>query len=435
MILSINYKNSVIRHFRRQHIYSAIIALSFFSSSALAYATKLSGYVTDIDTASTFRIGTMIIELDANARCVRIPVSQLQVSAADSRFSSPGTGYTIYNSNAISISCRADQFSIGTLVRISGRNTAAEHILANKIVELSAANRMSQEYGRSDKCPETASSNSVINPDYARRLPGKIITSYGTSLSIIPSRNVQQSVEKVGHDVATTWQKKLSNLGCDTINFRFYVVSYKDVRRGSTWVSIDGTLPYNTSDWGASEYKYDMSKSNKEIASVLALPNGSVIVTDKVLARLHNQAQLASLLSYSIASVMQDGIRKEATIAQSDNRKEIRNKFSEILEIDKAVIQKGISQLYLAGYDIREAPFIWSIADGKEIKNPMMSTYVLGKDIPWYASYAFDYITQYYRDVDYSKLTRGEVEYQQLLGELRKADPEAFTDGQSGPQR
>ena len=36
------------------------------------------------------------------------------------------------------------------------------------------------------------------------------------------------------------------------------------------------------------------------------------------------------------------------------------------------------------------------------------------------------FVCWYYKDVDYSKLKRGEAEYQQFLNELRKADPGAF---------
>ncbi len=435
MIISFTHKCRFIRQFWRGQILNAIIALLFLSCSTLAYATKLSGYVTNIDTSSTFRIGTMAIELDANTRCVRIPISQLQVSPADSSFSSPGTGYTIYNHKATSISCRADELAIGTLVRISGRHTTSGYFLAQEIVELSATNRISQGHGRNDKCPETAASISVIDPDYARRTPGRIIASHGKSISIIPSSDVQQAVEKVGHDVATTWQKELLNLSCNTIHFRFYVVPYGDVIHSAEFISIDGTLPYNTSDWGASEYKYDISKSSKRIGNALALTNGIIIVPDKVLTRLHNQAQLASLLSYSIASVMQNGISEAAIIAQSNNRKDIRSKFSEILEINKLVIQKGISQMYSAGFDIREAPFTWSMADGVDVRNPVVGTYILGKDLPWYTSYSFDYISQYYRDADYSKLKRGEAEYQQLLADLRRDDPEAFTGDSASARR
>ena len=82
--------------------------------------------------------------------------------------------------------------------------------------------------------------------------------------------------------------------------------------------------------------------------------------------------------------------------------------------------------MYLAGYDIREAPFAWAVAQGKPVSNPIMNSKDPDKEILWYAAYAFNYISQYYKDVDYSKLKRGRKEYQQFLQELRKADPEAF---------
>ena len=80
----------------------------------------------------------------------------------------------------------------------------------------------------------------------------------------------------------------------------------------------------------------------------------------------------------------------------------------------------------MAGYDIREAPFAWAVAQGMSVNNPVINSKDPDKEIPWYAAYAFNYISQYYKDVDYSKLKRGRKEYQQFLEELRKADPEAF---------
>ena len=79
--------------------------------------------------------------------------------------------------------------------------------------------------------------------------------------------------------------------------------------------------------------------------------------------------------------------------------------------------------MYLAGYDIRYAPFAWSVEQGKRIKSPADEP---NKHMPWYATYAFNAIDQLYPNVDYSKLKRGEREYQQFLQELRKADPGAF---------
>lgn len=90
------------------------------------------------------------------------------------------------------------------------------------------------------------------------------------------------------------------------------------------------------------------------------------------------------------------------------------------------IISTGIRQMYLAGYDIREAPYAWAVAQGKPANNPVIDSKHPDKEIPWYAAYAFNYISQYYKDVDYSNLKRGRQEYQQFLKELRKADPEAF---------
>ncbi len=77
-----------------------------------------------------------------------------------------------------------------------------------------------------------------------------------------------------------------------------------------------------------------------------------------------------------------------------------------------------------ADYDIRYAPLAWSVERGKRTKGPL--TVPDYRHTPWYAAYAFNSISQYYKDVDYSKLKRGRREYQQFLQELRKADPEAF---------
>ena len=79
--------------------------------------------------------------------------------------------------------------------------------------------------------------------------------------------------------------------------------------------------------------------------------------------------------------------------------------------------------MFLAGYDIREAPFAWAVAQGKAVANPVINSKHPDKEIPWYAAYAFNYISQHYKAVDYSKLKRGRAEYQQFLHELYEADP------------
>ena len=138
---------------------------------------------------------------------------------------------------------------------------------------------------------------------------------------------------------------------------------------------------------------------------------------------MQNQDQVVSLLSYAITSILQ----KQANIACAGDI------YDCLRDEDEQLLRIGIRQMYLAGYDIREAPYAWAVAQGKPVNNPVINSRHPDKEIPWYAAYAFNYISQYYKDVDYSKLKRGEAEYQQFLQELRKADPEAFAPAQQKP--
>jgi hypothetical protein len=64
-----------------------------------------------------------------------------------------------------------------------------------------------------------------------------------------------------------------------------------------------------------------------------------------------------------------------------------------------------------AGYDIRETTCARVAAEGKPTSNPVSSF----DDVPWYAQYALSYISQFYSNVDYSKLKRGKKGYAQFL--------------------
>ncbi len=95
---------------------------------------------------------------------------------------------------------------------------------------------------------------------------------------------------------------------------------------------------------------------------------------------------------------------------------------------DEQGLRIGIHEMYLAGYDVREAPSAWAVAQGKPVENPVINHNDSDAAIPWYTAYAFNYISDYYSDIDYSKLKRGRAEYAQFLTELRQADPSAFDD-------
>ena len=209
----------------------------------------------------------------------------------------------------------------------------------------------------------------------------------------------------------------------------FYVVRPFQVKHKYDFEAIDGSLAsgdLNYITW------YENPHTHSTIREIVYASDGSVLIPDTALVSLNNEAQFAALLSYSLAAEDQDMIRRMFRVQRFKVRRWSSKEnggnnslymWEFISNLNRHVLLIGIRQMYLAGYDIRYAPFAWTVEQGKQIHGPADQP---NKHMPWYASYAFDYISKYYSDVDYSKLKRGEQEYAQFLDELRKADPAAF---------
>jgi hypothetical protein len=263
-------------------------------------------------------------------------------------------------------------------------------------------------------------------PNYASDAPGSAVFPEGglvhsKVLTILPERNLQDYVSRLGASLIPRYQEAMPETIATKVHFRFYVVQ-------SRWATFDDlvsnvySLPY-------------MARPNWDDA-VLALPNGMIFVPTSTLTGVGSNAQLATILSSAIASVLQgqsctawhetqeSGAGCFCPIANGMSWAAFAYGF--VLWRDEQALRIGIRQMYLAGYDIREAPFAWALAEGKLAANPVTGASGSSAEIPWYTAYAFHYISQFYSDVDYSKLKRGKTEYALFLGELRKADPEAF---------
>ena len=245
-------------------------------------------------------------------------------------------------------------------------------------------------------------------------------------LSILPDRKVQDYVSRLGTSLIPQYQEALPETDETRVHFRFYVVQSD----GSTF--DDEVENIDCLDYWMLRPSWD--------DAVLALPNGVIFVPMSTLTGVGSEAQLAAILSSAIASVLQGqsyyaaqqssrygggwvGDMSDALASAADWESFT---FGFVLWRDEQSMRIGIRQMYLAGYDIREAPFAWAAAAGKPVVNPVMDPKYPNEDAPWETAYAFDYISQYYSGVDYSKLKKGEAEYAQFLDELRKADPEAF---------
>ncbi len=262
-----------------------------------------------------------------------------------------------------------------------------------------------------------------ISTDDVTKLPSSIQILNGNAIQILPNRSIQNWVSRIGMGLVPQYQKDLPDSDTTKIHFHFYVVRSFRTPFARGLVDINGVLPQIDETGGFTSYN-NPEIFTRVIKEVITIPNGIVLIPDRMIASLHNEAQLAAVLSDAIASVLQ----KQAYFSRGHGGGAYF--FLLWLRFNQQALRLGIRQMYLAGYDIREAPFAWAVAQGKPVNNPM-----IGPDhqnliiphrnpsIPWYAAYAFNYISHYYSDVDYSKLKRGEREYQQFLQELYKADP------------
>jgi len=267
-------------------------------------------------------------------------------------------------------------------------------------------------------------------PNYATRASGSALFHgrrfvHSKVLGILPDRNVQDYVSRLGTSLIPQYQTAMPETNAAEVHFRFYVVQSAGATFDDLVSNVDA-LPY-------------VARPSWDDA-VLALPSGVILVPTSTLTGVGSDAQLAAILSGGIASVLQ-GQSCTVSYENSQSRETYPDDqmganlngmnwaaftYGFVLWRDEQAIRIGIRQRYLAGYDIGEAPVAWAAAIGKPFTNPLTDPTQSATGIPWYTAYAFDYISQFYSDVDYSKLKRGRAEYAAYLKELREADPEAF---------
>jgi hypothetical protein len=266
----------------------------------------------------------------------------------------------------------------------------------------------------------------INQPDYKKSTRGSIQSRYGQPIHIIPDYHAQQYISRMGAMLVPQYQREMSTADPSKVNFHFYLVrAFVYSQKNEFWY-VNGEIPQNPYK-AICGWRYNAPRAGSSFTSLIANPDGTVLVPDATVARIKNQAQLSSLLSYAITSILQKQAYRAWPIVKPAFAAPPCSLASYTLRSeDEQLLRIGIRQMYLAGYDIREAPYAWAVAQGKPVNNPIINSKDPDKEIPWYAAYAFNYISQYYKDVDYSKLKRGEKEYQQFLQELRKADPEAF---------
>lgn len=265
------------------------------------------------------------------------------------------------------------------------------------------------------------SASKVVAPDYTTHRPGSIQYKAGPRILLVPNRAVQTYVSDATKELIPQIIQEMTNsLRQERPSIRCWVVKPFFPNPGNL-SGRNEALPIKSKDTGNSKpYSAFVVPPGKMMAdAIVAMPDGTILVPDTELAKFNDSAQMQFALSAAITSIMQVLPLGNSRYESQSPDKSAADRYFQT----QRIIRIGIRQMYLAGYDIREAPFAWAVAQGKPVSNPLIDSKDPDKEIPWYAEYAFNYISQYYKDVDYSKLKRGRAEYQQFLKELYKADP------------
>lgn len=267
---------------------------------------------------------------------------------------------------------------------------------------------------RMDKHLDSAFSLRVLPPLYGTATFGKVLSPRGGGTEvaeILPDRYVQEFISLLGDSLVPEYQKQLPATDATKVHFQFYVV-------------------------GDIVAKRFMNPPLAKNAGVFASPTGTILVPQAVLLRMKDEAQVAAILSGAITSVLQ---HQESVFRHSrpigvfyGGSYPDLSPYVPILLLKEQSIRIGIRQMYLVGFDIREAPFAWSAARGEAENNPDLTSQA-NRRIPWDAAYAFEYIRGYYSSADFGRLKRGRNEYQRFLQKLNEIAGTSPTS--AGPSR
>jgi hypothetical protein len=246
----------------------------------------------------------------------------------------------------------------------------------------------------------------IDEPDYAKKIPGKIKFHLAWSLDILPDKDVQDYVTRVGQSLIPQYQKELPASDPTKVNFRFYVI-----QRPSKW--------------------------KESFVDAFSSPSGIIVVPDNVLAALDNEAQLAALLSNCIAVTLDKTLYVHRTRLKTQNDigwaglatiggiggslligDAIATKML-MLDINKQAGRIGLRFMLQNRYDIREAPFAWTAAANKQVRNPLAQD---EQPDPLVDSLMND-LRSDYADTPYSMLKTNREVYQQMLIKLHSDSP------------
>jgi hypothetical protein len=250
----------------------------------------------------------------------------------------------------------------------------------------------------------------IKEPDYSSFAPGELKMHWEKKYHIVPDREAQDYIAKLGEDLVPAHQRDLPANDPLKIPFRFYLVEGK---------SFNAT----------------------------AYPNGVVLVHSSVFDFLQNEAQLAFVLAHEISHAVEkhqwQALHYHRTelaalsgagafipfgggIVTTLAAQSIQSQFARSLE-DQAD-RVGLEWMLAAGYDIREAPASWKAVSMKKGDWPLNPFWDDHNNFTTRRSYLMAELKNNYSDVDYSKLKKDSPEFHHVAELVKTAEAEQKAD-------
>ena len=294
-----------------------------------------------------------------------------------------------------------DQVNLDTFMHYEGVRQLDGSILASKVQFQHAELEEGERKMWSHLDPR------VKEPDYSGLRPGELKLQR-MKFKLVPSKEAQEYVERIGQSVIPEHQRSLSATDPLKIPFRFYLVENKSF-------------------------------------NAAAFPNGVVVVHSGVFGILENESQLAFVLSHEVTHAIEkhqwrehEYHRKALTalkvgaivgagfggsgVMDIANMVEgaIRNGYARSLE--NQADRVGMENALAAGYDIREGPRTWKVVSKKYGDRATNFFWDNHDNNTARRSYLMAELRNNYSDVDYAKLKKDSDDFHHVAQLVQDAE-------------
>ena len=232
-------------------------------------------------------------------------------------------------------------------------------------------------------------------PNFAQVEPGELKVSSVGKFKLLPNKEVQDYVERIGQSLVPAYQKALPDDDPQKIHFKFYVIRDKE-------------------------------------PNAFALANGVVVVNSGMITTLENEAQLAAVIAHEISHSTQehtwramnkDKNKRTALLVGSIAASIFAPGLDTVLDLVNGAMVNGYSRrledqadrigleyMVAANYDPREAPRVWKIMSKKNGDLPNTFFWSSHNSNATRRSYLMVEIRDNYSQLNFNEMKKGNAE-------------------------